>query len=233
MRRSVLLAALLAALPLLAACGSDGAGSGQTEALRQLGAQLAASLPRGLPSGAPRPTAEQIIAAARPTREQIDGSPRELIFVALRSRGLGATLAQFGRNAGVTTYTTADGTTLSLADGVLVASRGLGEDLMSARVPSAAAIARGSGSHEREYYFLGGLDQKRVLRISCTLSSPGPGRTEIVGLAYSGRQVVETCAGPTGTITNTYLVEADGRIRSSRQWLSPSVGYADLELLSR
>lgn len=232
MRRPAILGAALAALSLLAACGSDGA-SDQVAAFRQLGAQaLAAAVPRGGQAG-PRPTAEQVIAAARPSRAQIDGSERELIFVALRSRGLGATLAKFGHNAGVSTYTTADGTTLSLADGILVASRGLGEDLMSAEVPSAAAIARGSGSHARVYYFIGGVDQKRVLRLTCTLSEAGPGRAEIVGLAYAGREVVETCSGPGGTVTNRYLVEPGGRIRTSRQWLSPTVGYADLELLSR
>ncbi len=231
MTGSAALAAALAALALLAACGSDSAGSGQIGTFRQLAAQAAASIPRG--GAAQRVSPEQAIAAARPSRAQIDGSERELIFVALASRGLGATLAKFGQNAGVATYTTADGTTLSLAGGILIASRGLGEDLMSAEAPSAAAIVRGSGSHERVYYFLGGLDQKRVLRIGCTLAAGGPARAEIVGLAYAGREVVESCSGPSGAITNTYLVDTGGRIRRSRQWLSPTIGYADIELLSR
>lgn len=220
------LAAAMAAL--LAGCGNDGGGGGPIAALREIGAPMIASAFAGR-----RAVPAQPAALPRPTREQIDGADRELIFSAVPARGSGATLAMIGQNGPVATYTTADGTTLALAGGVVVASRGLGEDLMSASAPSAAAIAAGRGSHERAYFFLGGVDQKRELRIACTLQAGAATRVTVVGLSFPVREVTETCTGSAGTITNSYWVEPGGRIRRSRQWLSPTVGHLEIELLSR
>ncbi|MCC6306827.1 MAG: YjbF family lipoprotein [Rhodobacteraceae bacterium] len=219
-----------AAFALLAGCGSDRGGSaGPFASLREvaapaLGAVIAAR--RARPAAGPA-------ALPRPTREQVDAADREIIFSAVPARGSGATLARIGQNGPVSTYTTADGTTLALAGGVVVGSRGLGEDLMSAAAPSAAAIAAGRGGHERTYYFLGGVDQKRELAIACTLAPGGATRVEVVGLSFPVREVTETCTGSAGTITNRYWFEPGGRIRKSRQWLSPTVGYLEIELLSR
>lgn len=231
MNRMRLTALAAAAAALLSGCGSDRGGSaaGPFAALREVGAPVVAAA-----FAARRATPAQPGTLPRPTREQIDGADREIIFSAVPARGSGATLAKIGQNGAVSTYTTADAMTLSLAGGVVVASRGLGEDLMSAEAPSAAAIAAGRGGHERAYYFLGGLDQKRILRIACTLQQTGGAtRVELVGLSFSVREITETCTGSAGTITNTYWVEPSGRIRKSRQWLSPTVGYLELELLSR
>lgn len=226
--RLVTLAAAIAAL--LSGCSSEGggAGAGPFTALREVGApMLAAAL------AARRAAPAQPGALPRPTREQIDAADREIIFSAVPARGSGATLARIGQNGPVSTYTTADGTTLSLAGGVVVGSRGLGEDLMSALAPSAAAIAAGRGSHSRAYYFLGSVDQKRELRIACTLQTGAATRVTVVGLSFPVREITETCSGSAGTITNTYWVEPGGRIRKSRQWLSPTVGHLEIELLSR
>lgn len=218
----------LGVLGLLAGCASEGADPGPFGAMRAVGLQAIAQI------GAQRAAQPAAPAALpRPTRAQIDASDREVIFSAVPARGNGATLVKIGQNGPAATYTTADGTTLSLADGVLIATRGLGEDLMSAEAPSAAALRAGTGSHSRTYYLLGGVDQKRVLRIACALT-PGPtSPAEVVGLRVTVRQVTETCTGPAGTVTNQFWFEPDGRIRLSRQWVSPSVGYLEIELLSR
>ena len=58
-----------------------------------------------------------------------------------------ALLALAGRNAGVDTYVSGDGSTLAFRDGVLVATRGLaGADLMSAEVPSAPSFPQAPAS---------------------------------------------------------------------------------------
>lgn len=227
MRRATLLAAALA---LLAGCGSDRSEGGGSPfaALGQVAVQVI-----GPAVAARRAGAAQAGAPAYPTREQIDGSERELLYATVLARKAGATLAQFGQNAGVTTYTTADSTTLALREGVLVATRGLGEDLMSAAAPSAAQIAAAAGHYEREYHFIGALDEKRSLRIPCTLAPGGSATAEVVGVTYSLREVIETCSSEAGTITNAYYLEPGGRIRISRQWASPTLGYIQIERLSR
>jgi hypothetical protein len=115
-----------------------------------------------------------------------------------------------------------------LRRGVVLQSRGLGDDLMSARVPSAAQISQGSGTFARQYFYLDGADQEIRWDYACTFAASGAETIEIVGLAYATRLVTETCQGAQGVITNQYWFESGGNLRQSVQWISKGVGYMKL-----
>lgn len=157
-----------------------------------------------------------------------------VLVAALPSRGVRGTLAITGSNQGIVTFQTADGISLALDDGLLVNTRGLGQDLMSAEVAKAyAAVSARSGgaSYPRIHAYLSGLNKIRYTTFSCEVSvarqsvarQPSPNRGAV--------RVDENCSTPGQTFNNVYWLLSDGTISRSRQWVSERVGYLELELL--
>jgi len=148
--------------------------------------------------------------------------------VTLPATGAQATLAPVAHNADVTVWQTLDGITLSLREGVLVATRGLGDDLMSADVDGTLAMLRGS-NREAQYphirSYLDGEDRTVFRSFQC--------RQEAGTGAGPARQVVEHCVSTDIEMTNTYWLDGAGKIVRSRQWVSPTVAYMETERLPR
>jgi Group 4 capsule polysaccharide lipoprotein gfcB, YjbF len=128
-----------------------------------------------------------------------------------------------GQNGEVLTWGSDRKQTISLRQGILVATRGYGPDLMSAEVPGLAQIATGAGSTQRRHFYLDGADQRQVLEFSCTLSSPGSEEIEILGLALVARKVTESCAGPGGSFDNLYWFDAGQHLVQSSQLMIPGL----------
>lgn len=153
----------------------------------------------------------------------------ERLRVTLPQRGASATLAPVARNGDVTVWQTRDGITLSFRDGLLIGTRGLGDDLMSADVEGTRAMLRAPATdlyhlHVRTY--LGGEDQTLYRRYHCRET----GRADSdPGMAGETRRIEMTCAGPDGALTNIYWIDPSGGIVRSRQWISPAVGYMEAE----
>ncbi|MFD1913271.1 YjbF family lipoprotein [Halodurantibacterium flavum] len=209
---------VLISLLLLASCGNDPSGGFR---LGGLGAAVKDAF------GGPQPEP-----VAPVTRAEIAQSPVPLLQVAIPSRGAEAILVPAGRNAGVTTWATADGSTLALRGGVLVASRGLGHDLMSAAVPTDSQILAGQGRHSRSYYTLDGADRTVRHDFSCVLSRHEAPAIQIVDRLFPVHEVRETCEGPTDGVVNRYWISREGRIVRSLQWLGTDVGFLQLTDLS-
>ncbi len=168
------------------------------------------------------------------TRKIIDDAKIPILFAHVPSRDAYATLSVLSQNSDVTTWVTADGISLSLKRGVLVASRGLGDDLMGATVsPALSAIAAGGGSSTRLHDFLSGDNHTHQIRFQCTAQSAGHEVLDIVGLRVPTRHVVERCSSPDRQIENHYWLTKNSRIVQSRQWLSPEIKSVFLQQLSR
>ncbi len=167
-------------------------------------------------------------------RASIEASKKPFIYVAIPAGKKDAILGVAGRNGAVTTYATADGSTVSLRDGILVATRGLGHDLMSARMPSLARLRMARGPVTVELYHLGLNDQTRAQRYSCDLADHGADPVTVVQKRYATRRVTLTCAGGDGPgFVNDYWIDSKGVIWKSHQWVSPLPGYLDIALLRR
>lgn len=102
--------------------------------------------------------------------------------------------------------------------GVVIATRGLGFDLMAADVAATqAALHGGSASYSKTLRFLDGEGQLQDTSLTCSMT-------------YSGDQAFEECRVGDVSVSNTYLLHK-GHVVRSRQWLGEMVGYADLTRL--
>lgn len=218
--------AIGAALALgLSACGSDKGPpalpikailTAQIEMLKGGGDAPAAAV------AAPDPA---VLAEGRRVLQEA-GQP--VISVTDRSLGLAAFMVPLGQNADVVTWASPEYQTLGMRDGVILATRGFGADLMSAVVPSAAALRAGVGAHQRVHYVLDGADQTREQRFGCQLSVSNGETIAILGLSYLTKKVDEVCTGAAGSFTNSYWFDDAGLIRQSRQ--VRAVGVENLQL---
>lgn len=118
--------------------------------------------------------------------------------------------------------------------GVLTATRGLGEDLMSAKPGASIAAIRGrqAAQYQRSYTHLGGLAETTELTVSCSLK---PLKEEVVAIGEintTALAMTESCKSPIGVkFKNIYWVADSGRIVKSRQWVSQPLGYLVIQPL--
>lgn len=125
-------------------------------------------------------------------------------------------------------WRSADGAQIVLRDGVLIATRGLGNDLGSAEVRALVALVRdgdnAGGRHQ--LYVLTGENGTRLIDLSCGM--------QVVGLVPPGadsapvttRHVRADCIGAGTRVTYDLWVDPEaGSIWRSRQWAGPGLGY--------
>lgn len=211
---------ILAALALtgLAACGNGGdkaGGSGVFGALSQTAGQMVAA--RG--AGDARPTQAQK-SPAEAAAEALQVNPGPLIEAGFELLGRSQIMAMTGQNGAMRTYMTPAEEALILRGGMLVGTRGLGNDLSVAEARTESLIrtgASGSGQRVMRYYTGDGLE--RPLQFACTVGTgPKPGVT------------VEICQGHGTSFQNSYMVKG-GQIAVSRQWIGPALGYVTIQTL--
>lgn len=149
----------------------------------------------------------------------------ERLHATIAKRNATATLAVEAVNGTVTTWHTADMVTLSFDRGVLVGTRGLGDDLMGAGADKTlAALAGGNaGPYRRQLRYLDGENHSVYITAGCTMTRRG---TEIFGKQRLRRHD-ELCRTFHESFTNTFWTDAHGTIRRARQWVGPEVGYLE------
>lgn len=201
-----------ALLGLTAACGPMNKGGLGTDALERLGAMT------GL-----RPAAPEAPPAV-PT-EALAAGPGNVLLVTLVARNAVSAMTRVGHNNRVDTWRTAKGVTLSFRDDILVASRGLNEDLMGADVDGLRdAIRAGSGTTQRQHAFLDSEDQIKTRTLNCTITTEGPDTITTAAGAVETTKVVEICNSSALVFRNNYWLDG-GDIVQSLQAVAPSVGY--------
>lgn len=223
--KSIILGSMICASLVLSGCGSK----------QKKGAQpfpLVTALKGSV--GSSKPSADSVDPAKRLTRKAIDASPVPVLFVRIETRKDHATLGKIGENRGVKTWVTADRIGLSFKHGVLVATRGLGPDLMAANVDEVlAALRSGQGKATRVHDYLNGEDQIVRQTYQCSVRTEGREALNIYGLVIQARHLVETCHNPNTMLENHYWVSGQNRIWQSRQWVGPNIKYVFSQQLSR
>ncbi|MFG6637684.1 YjbF family lipoprotein [Sulfitobacter sp. 1A12126] len=198
--------AVLSLLGLLIACGS---GQSQQSILGPIGQALL-----GFTQPASKPSSMADI------RRQVTPEVRQqfrhtsLMIAQLEQNERASILVRKGVNRDVETYFTPDNISLSLKEGVLVGTRGLGFDLMSGDVAEVLAGLRHGGQAVRVHRYLDGEDQIVIKSYICN---------------YSGNaQITENCYGKDHSFKNSYKMSG-GKVVASRQWIGPDLGYIRLE----
>lgn len=220
---TVKLAAGLIALLALSGCGNDKGEPSPMGTIVGGVAKSTLSKVRGRGAKAPAP-----VANAPATRADIEKYGIPILRTVIKARGADALVTISDSKGDVVTWTTTDGTTFTLRNGVLSQTRGLGPDLMSAAVPGVAALSVDGGTHRRSYFFLGEDDRSARRDYTCTIKAVENATIEIFERRHSTRHVKEECVRPEGKITNDFWLEG-AAVRKSRQWASPGTGYIEFE----
>lgn len=210
------LAACLAGCLFLAACGSD-----KSEKPLQLEV-LEMTLPMITGGGGPVPKVQM-------TRDQLEAPGLPVAKVAIPARDLESYLLMRDSRGAVRTFGTNGGQLVTLRDGLLIATRGMMPDLMSADVPAVSQLSRDGGSHGRSYFYLGDNDSMDRVDYACTAQRVGPEAITLAGRVHRTVHMRESCAGPAGNIVNDYWIEGGSHVRKAREWFNPSDGYIETE----
>lgn len=167
------------------------------------------------------------------SREQLNRVETPLLAARLTGPGTLATMIPVGRNGPVVTWRSGDAVSLSLDRGVIVATRGLGDDLMGADVSGTLAMLDGSQAAEytRIHTYLDGEYQTRFRAFRCRQEVAEPDRIVIIEQPHVTTRIEETCFSPEGNVASTFWMGSNGTIWKSKQWISPALGYMETELL--
>lgn len=137
-----------------------------------------------------------------------------------------------GQPGKITVWRAADPVWLATRNGMLIATRGLGGDILSGTAPARGDTAGPAGGANRVFHIRGGENDAIPVAFSCTLADLGAQTIEIVGRRHATRHLREHCAGDDGQVVNDYWVSPDRRlVWQSRQWAGPQTGYLRLRRL--
>ena len=169
------------------------------------------------------------------TRASLDQSDTPLLYASVEGLGTQGFLEPSVTRDGVETWASPNASsTLSFRDGVLVSTRGLGNDVMSADASGSVAHLRGQGGdgfYPRFTTTLDGEYQPAFRAFQCRILRRTPETLTIVGRVVATTRIDESCVSPGLEVTNTYWRSGTGVTWRSRQWASDKVGHILTERL--
>jgi hypothetical protein len=139
------------------------------------------------------------------------------------------------RQGRVTVWKTVEGENVVVRSGVLIGTKGLGRDLVSADASAVIKniVTKQSGGGLRVLHVRNDVNGADELRIQCEITVVGPESITIIERSYPTLHMNEKCVAGSGEISNDYWVDSAGDVRQSKQWAGPSVGYLSLRLLKK
>lgn len=139
---------------------------------------------------------------------------QQLLSAKIPARSAEALLILVAVNQGVETWQTGDDVSISMRNGVVVGTRGLGSDVIASDVSQtlAALAGRQAGPYAVTRSYLTADNQIERVTATCTMAG-----ADAQGLR------VESCKSPQGDYLSTYRLDASGRVAASSQWIGPQV----------
>ena len=229
MQHAFRLAGLGLMMLTLGACSNDASRINYAGLVQSAAPQLAAGLTGQTAAPAAAPVSSPAVVLASTT-----------VPVALMQTEEGQRFYVLGvrDNGPYRTFATATRQTVVMRQGLVTATRGFGQDLMASDVDDTLSkLAAGrEGPTRRVMQVLDGEDVTRDLVLDCVLRQGVASLPHAVVPMPAGQRMSETCNGrsPDGTpisFTNSYLVDAAGRVVLSRQWLPTLSGALTLHML--
>ena len=160
------------------------------------------------------------------TRQMIEDAGISLLFVE-KNNGTNGTFSLFPGENIEETWLGADGATISLYNGELVATRGIGIDLMGSLLPRFKAFnERLDISYEKKMRYLTSDNQIDNKNLLCNMIRSVKNEDIFVfELKHTVRKYSETCIGDGNTIKNEFWRDLEGNHVMSKQYHSNSSGY--------
>lgn len=158
----------------------------------------------------------------RPQPVVVAGAPDgPLLQFTMADHGIRTRLQRAAVNGPVETWVSTDGFSVSTHGGVIVATRGFGDDLMAADPqPILAALADPTGAgYARRMRYLTADNKSTWIAAGCRMT---PADNEA-----GQRRFDERCDSIRMRFVNSYWLDQAGRIVRARQWVSPEIGYLE------
>ena len=211
---------LIGALALSAACGPMNEGNLASSLVQDKLAPLVGLAPP------PKPP-------AAPAVDVANAAPGEVLLVKIVSRNAVAPMTRLIENGKTVTWVSPGQVSMTFDDGILIATRGLNEDLMGAEIAGVrAAIAAGGGSANRIHSFLDSEDQIQLRQMTCTITSDGLDKIADLSGTREAHKYTEDCRGSAFSFANSYWLDTPGgKIVQSRQAVAPTVGFIQVNPL--
>lgn len=146
----------------------------------------------------------------------------------------GIVLRDVSRN-GYESWLSQDGATFATQSGLLIATRGLGGDLMSSDIAAVSDLikSRQPGRATRFHSFLNGNNRTVMRSYVCDVSSRGARDLELNTGVFATTLLAEDCRSVDQQFTNLYWVDQAGQVLQSRQWAGPMIGPIALRTVFR
>ena len=168
------------------------------------------------------------------SRKQIDAFGIPVLFIQLET-GQNGTLTQYPGEGIGQTWLGADGATVTLDQGVLKATRGMGNDIMGGEssMPSWNNLYK-TTSYEKKLSYLTGNNKLHTRVFSCDITKFDRTKIErIWSVDFEVEHYEETCQSEHISTKNQYYIDLSGIVRKSYQYHSESIGYLMMERLDR
>ena len=138
-----------------------------------------------------------------------------------------ATLVSLGNNEERLTWVSSDGISLSYDDGVLIATRGYSQDLLSMRYNKPKKIFSSIYlEYDKTHRYLNGENRYNEIHFKCTGKKMALRSIEIVEYTLMVDRYVETCVSAKHKYINEYdLLSGTTVVLKSKQWVSPINRY--------
>ncbi len=176
----------------------------------------------------------QVQAAVNEALNVLEGP---LALVTFEKTNNNVVLRQIATNGPYRTWTSwsqgTDRRSVTTRNGMITATRGLRNDLMSSDVSQTLSLvsSRSSGNATRIQRYLDGENQIVEMRANCTISRGGQSRVQVGVIDRLTVEMTENCQDGDRSFRNIYRVDGQGRIVQSVQWLSDFYGLAVLQSL--
>lgn len=199
---------------MLSGCGNDRDRIDFVELSKSIVSQV---------GGADNAQGQQAIAAPADVLAQVSGP---VIIGAARGGAEIFYLIGVRDNGPYRTYATGTRQTMTLRQGVVTATRGAGNDLMSSNIEQTLALLRSGkdGQARRVMQYLDAEDITYDLVLDCRITT---GLSAPAGQAIAqmpGRKMTEDCTSGAISFSNSYSLDGTGRVTASVQWLSTDTG---------
>ncbi len=221
-----------AAIGLVLAGCSGGGESDDRNLLTTVGSNLSQAVTAKRSSGAVR-TGPVVV-----TRKLLDETPGEVLEMVPDSLGTQDFLLRLDARRDHTpglieTWKSSDDALVTTRDGVVINTRGLGGNLRSSDVAAIVSAFDGQGGGGERRMVIARKDGiAETVSFACDVTQLGREVIQIVDQRVSTHRMREDCIYRGVRITNEYWAEtAGGRLRKSRQWISPEFGYAAITRL--
>ena len=166
------------------------------------------------------------------TREIVEEAGDPILFVELED-GRNATLSLFPGENELPVWLGVDGSTITAKNGVLISTRGMGDDLMHSEYEKTFwGLSNPGKQYAKKYTYL--LEDNQLVSKNFDCSFDIGDKFSVINIFdrdFSVSMRVETCTGQKIGFKNSYWIETDGTVRRSTQFHSNNVGQVLLEIL--